>query len=73
MLRREIGDSVISAQKSAASDGAPMEEILVEIIAALLSLSAYVSRHNAGISRDDFIGACEEVAREQWRDGEDEP
>jgi hypothetical protein len=65
MLRKEISESVVSAQKSAASVGVPMEEVLVEIIGALLSLAAYVS-HNAGISRLDFILACEDVASKQW-------
>jgi hypothetical protein len=67
-LRRTIGASVLAAQKAARSDGALVEDVLVEVLASLLSLAAHLSYHNMSFSRHLFLAACEEASKDQWGD-----
>jgi hypothetical protein len=66
-LRRQIGEAVMAAQGRLRDHvGATPNEIVPEIIDALLSLAAYASKNNANLTRHMFLAACEVAADEQW-------
>jgi hypothetical protein len=65
-FRRRIGGGVLDAQMYAKDIGASPEEVIPEIIAALLSLAAYVTENNASLCREDFLAACLKAAEAQW-------
>jgi len=65
-LRRAIGNAVRHEQDIRAEAGMPPNVVLSEILAALLSLAAYISGHNAGLSYYGFMAACEAAAAETY-------
>ena len=69
MLRHEIGSAVLEQQNAWREKGEPLEVVIPEIIAALLSLAAYVAKENALLKRDDFMEACAAAALENWHRG----
>jgi hypothetical protein len=64
LFRKEIGEAMLAAQDRWCHDRTP-EEVVPEMIAALLSLAHYIARNNTGMSSIDFIEAAVEVTREE--------
>jgi hypothetical protein len=64
LFRKEIGGVMLSVQDRWRRDLGP-EEVVPEMIAALLSLAHYIARSSTGMSSIDFIDAAVEVAREE--------
>ena len=65
-LRRLIDRGTMEAQHYARVHGYQVEDVIPEVIAALLSLASYTAKHNAGLSPDDFILATNVAMNENW-------
>lgn len=65
-LRQELGGAVLRIQNSYRVDHQP-EEVLPELIAALLSLAWFVSKNNADLNEVGFLQACLEAVKEPTR------
>ena len=65
ILRAEIGTAVLKVQSQYRGRRTP-EEIIPEIIAALISFAAFIARENANLSHEHFLGVCLEAAKDEW-------
>lgn len=65
-MRRGIGDAVMYGQTFLQMKNYSTPDVIVELIAALLSLAAFLSKSNANLDRDEFELACSVAANEQW-------
>ncbi len=63
-LRSQIGDAVIAVQKDYGRMGPAV--VVPEIIAALLSLAAYVSRRYTDMTEEHFMDICTTAAKVEW-------
>jgi hypothetical protein len=64
-IRRQIGTTVLSIQE--AHQHLRPEEVIPQIIGALLSLAGFLSKTNAEMSEIDFLSVCALVANEEWK------
>ena len=65
-LRKDIGMAVLDIQNRNRDRFSP--EILVpEIVATLVSLSAFFAHQGGGLDRGQFEELCEEVVDDEWR------
>jgi hypothetical protein len=69
-FRHKLGSSIMQVQNDYRKF--PVEVMMPELLAALLSFTAYVSRHNAGLSSYKYQVACEAARQEQWPDNPEE-
>ena len=65
-FRRELGQAILDIQDEYQADGVPSVTFVLEMIAALMSLAAYIAKHNAHLSRTDWMRVAREGAKEQW-------
>jgi len=63
-FRRMLGTAVIDVQKAHVGFGP--ETVVTEILAALLSLAAYIAKDNLGMPRAAFERACRIATEEEW-------
>jgi len=64
-FRRALGRAVIGVQNEMQPQH-HLNVLIPELIAALLSLAAYVAHENAHVSRARFDRSCRMAADEQW-------
>jgi len=69
-MRRTIGAAVLRAQKDFHDKGPDV--VVPEIIDALLSLAANISRVSAELPSGAFLHACKIATRNEWPVGEEE-
>ncbi len=62
-MRKMIGLSVLAAQRRFSLHGP--EDVVPELLGALLSLAGFIARNNLHISREDFLEAAETAADER--------
>lgn len=65
-FRMQIASTILRMQETEQAIGTPIDIFIPELIGALMSLAADISVRNAGLSRMDFLKACEVTADEQW-------
>lgn len=66
-LRRSLGAWLMEEQARMQREGVPLITVLVELISALMSLAAYAAKHNAQLSKNDFIRIARTASFEQWK------
>jgi len=66
-FRRKLGQAVIALQNDQQTAGLPLTVVLPEMIAALMSLAAYIACRNAKLSKNDFQRCARTAALEQWK------
>lgn len=66
-LRRAIGLAVKHEQDLLMERGFPTDEVVPNIMAALLSLASYMAAHNVPMSRYNFEQACKLAASEYYK------
>lgn len=64
-FREHLGRALMTIQNHYTSAFKPYE-VLPQMIAALVSLAAYIARNNANLSRTNFRDVCEAAADEQY-------
>lgn len=67
-FRLKIGAAVLAAQDEARDNGIAEDVVIPEVIAALISLAAYVAKNNASMSSYKFSVACEVARSQEWAD-----
>jgi len=63
-LREILGDAVLDAQATLKHQ--PVDEVIIEILGALLSLAALVACQNARLEPEQFIAAGAAAAKITW-------
>jgi hypothetical protein len=65
LLRRRLGEAVMAVQDDYRLRYR-VEDVLPELLAALMSLAAFVANHNCNMRAVQFDQLCEAVREEQW-------
>jgi hypothetical protein len=65
-LRAKIGTAFLGVQEDYRKQGYAADQVVPEIVAALLSLTAMIASESAGMGPAGFILASRVAAREQW-------
>jgi hypothetical protein len=65
-LRHDIGMAVLDIQNRNCDRFSP-DVLIPEIVAALMSLSAFFAHQAGAIEREQFEDLCEEVVADEWR------
>jgi len=66
LLRAQLALPIVTVQNRLRERGIPVEDVIPEVIAALLSLAAHVARENADMTAKQFIDACGATAILEW-------
>ena len=67
LFRATLGTAILGVQAEYRDERKMTpEEYIPEMIAALVSFAAFVSKENAGITHEQFLGICLETARNEY-------
>lgn len=66
-FRHRIGAAVFDGQNYLKDEGVSVEDALIQVLDALISLTALIAHNNAGITKAGFIALSTAAANDEYK------